>query len=57
MDSRRTLGRRTRLARPTALLILGWAGVVYAFHAGAAWQNFRFTLAYLPPLPSWSPPV
>jgi 4-amino-4-deoxy-L-arabinose transferase-like glycosyltransferase len=32
------------------LLIVGWAGIVYAFHAGAAWQNFRFTLAYLPPL-------
>jgi hypothetical protein len=32
------------------LLIAGWAGVVYAFHAGAPWQNFRFTLAYLPPL-------
>jgi len=37
-------------SRPTLLLILGWAGLVYAFHAGAAWQNFRFTLAYLPPL-------
>jgi len=23
---------------------------VYAFHAGAPWQNFRFSLAYLPPL-------
>jgi 4-amino-4-deoxy-L-arabinose transferase-like glycosyltransferase len=32
------------------LLIVGWAAVVYAFHAGAPWQNFRFTLAYLPPL-------
>jgi hypothetical protein len=32
------------------ILILGWIGIVYAFHAGAAWQNFRFTLAYLPPL-------
>ncbi|MGH2524863.1 MAG: ArnT family glycosyltransferase, partial [Anaerolineales bacterium] len=32
------------------LLIVGWAAMVYAFHAGAAWQNFRFTLAYLPPL-------
>jgi hypothetical protein len=31
-------------------LIVGWAAVVYAFHAGAPWQNFRFTLAYLPPL-------
>jgi len=41
-------GREWR--RPTLLLILGWAGVVYAFHAGAAWQNFRFSLAYLPPL-------
>lgn len=39
--------------RPTAdrlFLIVGWAAVVYAFHAGAPWQNFRFTLAYLPPL-------
>jgi 4-amino-4-deoxy-L-arabinose transferase-like glycosyltransferase len=36
--------------RPTLLLILGWAAVVYAFHAGAPWQNFRFSLAYLPPL-------
>ncbi|MCA1646527.1 MAG: glycosyltransferase family 39 protein [Chloroflexi bacterium] len=36
--------------RPTLLLVVGWAGIVYAFHAGAAWQNFRFTLAYLPPL-------
>jgi 4-amino-4-deoxy-L-arabinose transferase-like glycosyltransferase len=36
--------------RPTFLLIVGWAGVVFAFHAGAPWQNFRFTLAYLPPL-------
>ena len=32
------------------LLIVAWAGMVYAFHAGAPWQNFRFTLAYLPPL-------
>jgi hypothetical protein len=31
-------------------LIVGWAGVLYAFHAGAPWQNARFTLAYLPPL-------
>jgi 4-amino-4-deoxy-L-arabinose transferase-like glycosyltransferase len=36
--------------RPSLVLIVGWAAVVYAFHAGAAWQNFRFTLAYLPPL-------
>jgi hypothetical protein len=36
--------------RPTLLLVVGWAATVYAFHAGAPWQNFRFTLAYLPPL-------
>jgi 4-amino-4-deoxy-L-arabinose transferase-like glycosyltransferase len=32
------------------LLLLGWVGSVYAFHAGAPWQNVRFGLAYLPPL-------
>jgi 4-amino-4-deoxy-L-arabinose transferase-like glycosyltransferase len=37
-------------SRRTALLIIGWAVCVYAFHAGAPWQNFRFALAYLPPL-------
>lgn len=31
-------------------LIGGWAGAVAVFHAGAPYQNFRFTLAYLPPL-------
>jgi 4-amino-4-deoxy-L-arabinose transferase-like glycosyltransferase len=31
-------------------LLMGWAAVVLAFHAGAPWQNARFTLAYLPPL-------
>jgi hypothetical protein len=36
--------------RPTSLLILGWGATVLLFHAGAPWQNFRFTLAYLPPL-------
>jgi 4-amino-4-deoxy-L-arabinose transferase-like glycosyltransferase len=30
--------------------LLAWAGLVFAFHAGAPWQNFRFTLAYLTPL-------
>ncbi len=30
-------------------LLLGWWGVVAAFHAGAPWQNFRFVLAFLPP--------
>ncbi|HYW88760.1 MAG TPA: glycosyltransferase family 39 protein [Chloroflexota bacterium] len=32
------------------LVVVGWAAIVYAFHAGAPWQNFRFTLAYVPPL-------
>jgi len=32
------------------LLVVGWAAVVYLFHAAAPWQNFRFTLAYVPPL-------
>jgi 4-amino-4-deoxy-L-arabinose transferase-like glycosyltransferase len=36
--------------RATLTLLIGWAAIVYAFHAGAPWQNFRFTLAYLPPL-------
>jgi hypothetical protein len=40
---------RSRGAGPL-LLLLGWAGVVYLFLAGAAYQNFRFPLAYLPPL-------
>ncbi|GAB4165153.1 MAG: hypothetical protein Fur0021_40680 [Candidatus Promineifilaceae bacterium] len=31
-------------------LLLGWWGVVAAFHAGAPWQNFRFVLAFLPPV-------
>jgi hypothetical protein len=31
-------------------LLTIWAFVVFAFHAGAPWQNPRFTLAYLPPL-------
>jgi 4-amino-4-deoxy-L-arabinose transferase-like glycosyltransferase len=40
---------RRRTLAPIALL-LGWPAAVYAFYAGAAYQNFRFTLAYLPPL-------
>lgn len=40
---------RRRAAAPV-LLLLGWAAAVYVFHAGAAYQNFRFTLAFLPPL-------
>jgi len=36
--------------KSTLMLIVGWAAIVYAFHAGAPWQNFRFTLAYVPPL-------
>ncbi len=30
--------------------LAAWAALVWTFHAGAPWQNFRFTLAYLPPL-------
>jgi hypothetical protein len=33
----------------TLVLVVGWAASVFAFHAGAPWQNFRFALAYLPP--------
>ncbi|MBV9547746.1 MAG: glycosyltransferase family 39 protein, partial [Chloroflexi bacterium] len=36
--------------RKSFLLIVGWAAIVFAFHAGAPWQNIRFALAYLPPL-------
>ncbi len=32
------------------VLVLGWAAMMVAFHAGNPWQNFRFTLAYLPPV-------
>lgn len=32
------------------LLLFGWIAVIYFFHIGAPWQNFRFTLAYLPPV-------
>lgn len=39
-----------RRAAFALLLLVGWAGIVWAFHAGAAWQNVRFGLAYLPPL-------
>jgi 4-amino-4-deoxy-L-arabinose transferase-like glycosyltransferase len=39
-----------RWPKPILLLVAGWAAIVYAVHAGAPWQNFRFTLAYLPPL-------
>jgi hypothetical protein len=31
-------------------IVVAWAAVVLAFHAGAPWQNPRFALAYLPPL-------
>lgn len=34
----------------TMLVLIGWPAAVYIFHAGTAWQNVRFTLAYLPPL-------
>lgn len=32
------------------LPVLAWAAVIPLFHAGAAWQNFRFNLAHLPAL-------
>jgi len=32
------------------VLLLAWPVMVLGFHAGAPWQNFRFTLAALPPL-------
>jgi hypothetical protein len=35
---------------PAGAVLIGWPLVFYAFHAGAPWQNFRFPLAYLPPL-------
>jgi 4-amino-4-deoxy-L-arabinose transferase-like glycosyltransferase len=35
---------------PALGVLLGWAAIVLAFHAGAPWQNPRFALAYLPPL-------
>ena len=40
---------RSRRAMPLVLL-LAWPVMVLGFHAGAPWQNFRFTLAALPPL-------
>src|SRR5579859_166163 len=40
---------RRRRAMPLVLL-LAWPVMVLGFHAGAPWQNFRFTLAALPPL-------
>ena len=38
------------LGRPILLLLVGWPSVLFFFHAGAQWQNFRFVLAYAPPL-------
>ena len=40
--------RQTRT--PTLGILVAWAAIVLAFHAGAPWQNPRFALAYLPPL-------
>lgn len=39
-----------RRAAVPIFLLLGWAVVIFLFHAGAPWQNFRFNLAHLPPL-------
>ena len=35
---------------PALRILVAWAAIVLAFHAGAPWQNPRFALAYLPPL-------
>ncbi len=32
-----------------ATLVIGWLGMALGFLLGVAWQNFRFTLAFLPP--------
>lgn len=32
------------------MLVGGWLGLSLGFLMGAAWQNFRFTLAFLPPV-------
>lgn len=36
--------------RGVSLLSVGWVVSVWLYHAGDPYQNFRFTLAYLPPL-------
>lgn len=41
---------RQKEGGPALWLLAGWAGVVYLFLANIAWQNFRFTLAFLPPI-------
>jgi 4-amino-4-deoxy-L-arabinose transferase-like glycosyltransferase len=43
-------GALRRRTVSSAGLLLAWVAIVYAFHAGAPWQNPRFALAYLPPL-------
>lgn len=40
--------------REPLLLLLAWAALIFIFHAGAPYQNFRFTLAYLPPLATFA---
>jgi 4-amino-4-deoxy-L-arabinose transferase-like glycosyltransferase len=42
--------RQAKRRGPLLLLLLTWAALIFLFHAGAPYQNFRFTLAYLPPL-------
>jgi 4-amino-4-deoxy-L-arabinose transferase-like glycosyltransferase len=32
------------------ILLLSWIAFIYLFHSGTPYQNFRFTLAYLPPI-------
>lgn len=38
-----------RRNRELILLLLAWIVLVIGFHSGAPYQNFRFTLVYLPP--------
>lgn len=45
-----SLGRAPVSARA---LLMGWPLVIYAFLAGIAWQNPRFSLALFPPLAMW----
>lgn len=34
---------------PAAALLIGWGAIIYGFLCGIPYQNFRFTLALLPP--------
>ena len=38
------------ISKPGMPFLLAWPLIMYLFHAGTPWQNFRFPLAFLPPL-------